>query len=139
MGLAASMGTACMWYTITWRQNPYKQSKINGVLSGIVKIDNENMEDIKQNNEKRELPYALVLMSPPKIMLKVNPQGNNTEREQYWEVMRSERTLLSLLDQVLVTEGPGYLRNTFLMGMKLPLDFSLYFFGVCLSFEQVKM
>lgn len=83
MGLAASMGTACMWYTITWRQNPYKQSKINGVLSGIVKIDNENMEDIKQNNEKRELPYALVLMSPPKIMLKVNPQGNNTEREQY--------------------------------------------------------
>lgn len=48
-----------------------------------MKIDNENMEDIKQNNEKRELPYALVLMSPPKIMLKVNPQGNNTEREQY--------------------------------------------------------
>lgn len=104
-----------------------------------VELCNENMEDIKQNNEKRELPYALVLTSPPKIMLKVNPQGNNTERKQYWEVMRSERTLLSLLDQVLVTEGPGYLRNIFLMGMKLPLDFSLYFFGVCLSFQQVKM
>lgn len=46
-----------------------------------MKIDNENMEDIKQNNEKGELPYALVLISPPKIMLKVNPQGNNTERK----------------------------------------------------------